>query len=89
MHLRLSAPVGGLQWWCSYVLGFLLSYAHRYFLRMFISRRLAEGIQDMFIYESFIWAPIDIFPFELPYRFVRRTVCQLVLAAGHLLVENL
>jgi hypothetical protein len=93
--LRFSAGVGGLQWWRSYALGFLFSYAQRYALRLLISRILYEKIPDTLIHYSIIWSLINLCPFDLLYRLfyrpIPRLICALLgeFAAGHALVDSL
>jgi hypothetical protein len=95
LHLRVSAGVGGLQWWRSYALGFLFSYAQRYALRVLIARALYENIPSTLIHYSYIWALINIAPFDLLFRLFCRPIPNVIcavlaeFAAGHILVDNL
>jgi hypothetical protein len=72
VYLRSSAGVHGLQWWRSWLLGLVFSYGTRYLFLWLIDRFIID--RDVVLYYTGVWLAFNIFPYDLVYRFARRTV---------------
>jgi hypothetical protein len=80
-YLRISAGSGGLQWWRSFLLGLALSYGTRYTFSWLISRTFPESSSPLtVIYYASVWAVFNFCPYDLVFRFVRRSVPLYILA---------
>lgn len=88
LHLRRQCGCGGLQWWRSFGLGYLLSYGHRVFFGWLISRTLPESQSLVFLTYSVIWACLNIAPFDIFHRFLNRPILQFTISVFSHFGEN-
>jgi len=79
-YLRKVSRKPGIEWYRSFVLGFLLSYSGRYVFGILISRILPEmsDYSVLYVYCA-VWGLYNLFPFDFFYKFIDRPVSKWVL----------